>query len=171
MVYDKEGKAIGLMSSEQVSKVVSGLLPEATPEKSGLMSSYKAQYTNTILSYNKNFTRYLKLAIIDNADNSSAEGLMQHVEFALIGGNNYVNIPSVHIVGGFIHQKRMEFSKTKLLGSDLLFGYVDNGTSCDIYVETIGFNHYVRIIPLSIGANAKLTNEEFTEKPAGWINL
>lgn len=135
------------------------------------MSSYKAQYTNTLLSYNKNFTRYLKLAIVDNANNSTWEGLMQHVEFALIGGNNYVNIPSVHIVGGFIHQKRMEFSKTKLFGSDLLFGYVDNGTSCDIYVEIIGFNHYVRIIPLSIGANAKLTNEEFTEKPAGWINL
>ena len=148
-----------------------GLLPEATPEKSGLMSSYKAQYTNILLSYNKSFTRYLKLAIVDNANKGSAEGLMQHVEFALIGGNNYVNIPSVHIVGGFIHQKRMAFSKTKLLGSDLLFGYVDNGTSCDIYVEIIGFNHYVRIIPLSIGANAKLTNEEFTEKPAGWINI
>lgn len=39
MVYDKEGKAIGLMSSEQVSKVVGGLIGPATSNKNGLISS------------------------------------------------------------------------------------------------------------------------------------
>ena len=38
MVYDKEGKAIGLMSSEQVSKVVGGLIGTATSNKNGLVS-------------------------------------------------------------------------------------------------------------------------------------
>ena len=44
MVYDKEGKAIGLMSSEQVAQVVGGLLPVADASKNGLMSKdfYKA---------------------------------------------------------------------------------------------------------------------------------
>ena len=42
MVYDKEGKAIGLMSSEQVSKVVGGLIGLATNDKDGLMSRYYA---------------------------------------------------------------------------------------------------------------------------------
>lgn len=47
MVYDKEGKAIGLMSSEQVSKVVGGLLPEASKTNKGLMTPYLAGLTVT----------------------------------------------------------------------------------------------------------------------------
>ena len=42
MVYDKEGKAIGLMSSEQVAQVVGGLIGGATDDKDGLMSRYYA---------------------------------------------------------------------------------------------------------------------------------
>lgn len=148
---------------------MSGLIEDATSGKRGLMSSYKAQYTNNLLRTNQSFTYYLKLARITYID--EGEAIDQHIEFALIGGNNYVGFPSLNVVGGFVHRAQKSFSKAKLFGSDLLFGYVDNGTNCDIYVEVIGFNHHVRMILLSVGYRSELTNEQVFEKPAGWINI
>lgn len=143
-------------------------MPEATSEKKGLMSAYSAQYSNNLLRINETHKYYLKLANIKKKD---GEGLYQHIEFLLIGGNNYVGNPSVYIIGGYVHQNNKEFSKTKLFGNDILVGYVDNGTGYDIYIEVIGFNHYVRIIPLSIGIQSELLNEKYTQKPAEWINI
>lgn len=145
-----------------------GLLPEATEAKNGLMSAYSAQYSNNLLRRNEATAYYLKLANIKKKD---GEGIHQHIEFLLIGGNNYVGNPSVYIIGGYAHHNNKVFSKTKLFGNDILVGYVDNGTGYDIYIEVMGFNHYVRIILLSIGSQSELLNEKYTQKPAGWINI
>lgn len=58
---DNEGKAIGMMSKEQVAQVVGGLIGEATTTKGGLMSALDKQYKGAnnynILPSNK----YLRL--------------------------------------------------------------------------------------------------------------
>lgn len=146
---------------------VGGLLPEATNENKGLMSTYKSQHTNTILRYNDSTLRYVKIASINDLDN---EGYLCHLSALIIGGNNYVLQVAVSIISICVHKGSVSKSRNNLIGGQAV-GYVINSDSIDIYVECANYNHYLRIVPLSFGNITTLLNEVVLSKPSGWIDI
>lgn len=72
---DNEGKAIGMMSKEQVSQVVGGLLPVATLTQKGLMDSYHTRSIGDGFVVNAGSGhkgKYVKLFTINNYNGTIA---------------------------------------------------------------------------------------------------
>ena len=146
---------------------VGGLLPEATNENKGLMSTYKSQFSNSLLQTNVSSTRYVKIASINKLD---TEGLYSHLSAFIIGGNNYVGHVNVSIISMYVHKGNVQHTRNNLIGGQVV-GFVKNSNSIDIYVECESYNYYLRIVPLSFGAYTTLLNEVVSNKPSGWIDI
>lgn len=144
-----------------------GLLPEATNENKGLMSTYKSQFSNSLLQTNVGSTRYVKIASINKLD---TEGLYSHLSAFIIGGNNYVGNVNVSIISMYVHNGNVQHTRNNLIGGQVV-GFVKNSNSIDIYVECESYNHYLRIVPLSFGVHTTLLNEVVSNKPSGWIDI
>ena len=155
------------IQNPEIISVVGGLLPEATNENKGLMSTYKSQYSNILIQPSAGSTRYVKIASIHKIN---TEGVYSHLSALIIGGNNYVGHTAVSIVSLYDHMGSMKTTINKLIGVNNI-GYVKNGDSIDIYVQCVSFNHFLRIIPLSLGQYTILSNEVVSNKPSGWIDI
>ena len=131
------------------------------------MSTYKSQFSNSLLQTNVSSTRYVKIASINKLD---TEGVYSHLSAFIIGGNNYVGHVYVSIISMYVHKGNVQHTRNNLIGGQVV-GFVKNSNSIDIYVECQSYNHYLRIVPLSFGAYTTLLNEVVSNKPSGWIDI
>ena len=89
---DNEGKAIGMMSKEQVAQVVGGLIGLATTKKHGLMDSLDVHKLKPQLLVNpgESTNKVIQLFSSSNGYNSTAV-------YEIVGNANYKNSESVYI--------------------------------------------------------------------------
>lgn len=134
MVYDKEGKAIGLMSSEQVSKVVGGLIGLATINQDGLMPAFRSM----TIHYN-------------DADNVVKYNLPANIGFSMCitviknhesGGQAVVFVTGYQ--GGIVADAVRKGYYLKGIS------YITNSDSIDIYVKV---NSFVFVTAKCMGAS------------------